>query len=266
MKRIESESSIFRKRMRSRLIFILIIIILYKISSVVTGFEGGEFFLSVPEGIFWLLKNFIPTQNSMKYLPIILKTAFQTILLAVSATSVSAFFALIVAITGSETTGINKVTKILTKVTASFFRNMPVVAWSLILLFSFKQSEFTGFLALFFVTFGYLTRTFTETIDETAEHIVEGLKSTGASYFHIVFQGVIPTVAPQLVSWLLYYIESGIREATLIGILTGTGIGFIFNLYYKSIRYDASGLVILTVVIIVIGIELLSNKIRKEMM
>ncbi|MBF4806911.1 MAG: ABC transporter permease subunit, partial [Pseudoleptotrichia goodfellowii] len=137
---------------------------------------------------------------------------------------------------------------------------------SLILLFSFKQSEFTGFLALFFVSFGYLMRTFTETVDEVGEGVAEALKSTGASYFQIVFQGIIPSIASQLISWLLYYIENGIREATLIGVLTGTGIGFVFDLYYKSNRYDGAGLVILVILIIVIIIELLSNKIRKEMM
>ena len=56
------------------------------------------------------------------------------------------------------------------------------------------------------------------------------------------------------------------REATLVGILTGTGIGFIFNLYYRSFRYDAAGLVILIVALIVLIIELVSNKIRKELL
>ena len=57
-----------------------------------------------------------------------------------------------------------------------------------------------------------------------------------------------------------------LREATLVGILTGTGIGFIFNLYYRSFRYDAAGLVILIVALIVLIIELVSNKIRKELL
>ena len=48
--------------------------------------------------------------------------------------------------------------------------------------------------------------------------------------------------------------------------MTGTGIGFVFDLYYKSNRYDGAGLVIFVIIIIVTGIELLSNKIRKEMM
>ena len=115
------------------------------------------------------------------------------------------------------------------------------------------------------ITFGYLTRAFSETIDEVASDVIEALKSVGASYFQIIFCGVIPSVSSQLLSWLLFFIETGVRESTLVGILTGTGIGFTFNLYYKSFRYDAAGLVILTVTVIVIGIEILSNKLRKEM-
>ena len=266
MKKNEMEKDILKKRLQSKIIFVILFLIVYISFDQILEFEGIVSFLSIPEGIIWLFKNFIPTQNSLKYLPIILKTGVHTILTAVTATTVSGFFALIAAVLGSETIGINRFMKIFTKTVALFFRNMPVVAWSLILLFSFKQSEFTGFLALFFVSFGYLMRTFTETVDEVGEGVAEALKSTGASYFQIVFQGIIPSIASQLISWLLYYIENGIREATLIGVLTGTGIGFVFDLYYKSNRYDGAGLVILVILIIVIIIELLSNKIRKEMM
>ena len=195
-----------------------------------------------------------------------MKPTLETILLALTSTLISSVFALIMSVIGSETVGISRAAVFAVKLTASFFRNMPVVAWSLLLLFSFKQSQFTGLLSLTFITFGYLTRSFMETIDEVAGDVVEALKATGASWWQIVFQGVIPSVSSQLVSWVLYYTENNVREATLIGILTGTGIGFIFNLYYRSFRYDAAGLVILIVAVIVSTIELISNKIRKELL
>lgn len=261
-----NQKDIFKKRLYSKITFFVMLVGLYIISAVLAGFKNGTAFFSIPSGIIWLFQKFIPTKNSVQYFPVILDSAIKTILLSISSTMVSAIFALFLSIIGSNTTGINIVTKIISKIIASFFRNMPVVAWSLILLFSFKQSEFTGFLSLFFITFGYLTRAFSETIDEVATDNIEALKSTGASYLQIIFCGVFPAVFPQFLSWLLYFIENGIREATLIGILTGTGIGFTFNLYYRSFRYDAAGLVILIVTIIVISIELLSNKLRSEMM
>ena len=195
-----------------------------------------------------------------------MKPAIETILLALTSTLISSIFALVMAVIGSETLGVSKIAEFIVKLIASFFRNMPVVAWSLLLLFSFKQSQFTGLLSLTFITFGYLTRSFMETIDDVAGDVVEALQATGASWWQIVFQGVIPSVSSQLVSWVLYYTENNVREATLVGILTGTGIGFIFNLYYRSFRYDAAGLVILIVALIVLIIELVSNKIRKELL
>ena len=261
-----TNKDIFKRRMQSKIIFLLSVIILYAVSSMISGFENGLVFLSVPKGVLWLFQKFIPNGNTLKYLPKIMKPAFETILLALTSTLISSVFALIMSVIGSETVGISKVAVFVVKLTASFFRNMPVVAWSLLLLFSFKQSQFTGLLSLTFITFGYLTRSFMETIDEVAGDVVEALKATGASWWQIVFQGVIPSVSSQLVSWVLYYTENNVREATLIGILTGTGIGFIFNLYYRSFRYDAAGLVILIVAVIVSAIELISNKIRKELL
>ena len=261
-----TNKDIFKRRMQSKIIFLLSVIILYAVSSMISGFENGLVFLSVPKGVLWLFQKFIPNGNTLKYLPKIMKPAFETILLALTSTLISSVFALIMSVIGSETVGISRAAAFAVKLTASFFRNMPVVAWSLLLLFSFKQSQFTGLLSLTFITFGYLTRSFMETIDEVASDVVEALKATGASWWQIIFQGVIPSVSSQLVSWVLYYTENNVREATLIGILTGTGIGFIFNLYYRSFRYDAAGLVILIVAVIVSAIELISNKIRKELL
>ena len=233
-----TNKDIFKRRMQSKIIFLLSVIVLYTVSSMISGFENGLAFLSVPKGVLWLFQKFIPNGKTLQYLPKIMKPAIETILLALTSTLISSMFALVMAVIGSETLGVSKIAEFIVKLIASFFRNMPVVAWSLLLLFSFKQSQFTGLLSLTFITFGYLTRSFM----------------------------VIPSASSQLVSWVLYYTENNVREATLVGILTGTGIGFIFNLYYRSFRYDAAGLVILIVALIVLIIELVSNKIRKELL
>lgn len=257
---------IFRRRVQEKTVFILTVVFLYAISSLISGFDDILSFLTVPKGIFWLLQKFIPSGRTLGYLPKMVKPVVETILLSSASTLISSVFALVMALGGSEATGVSAPVKAIVKVTASFFRNMPLVAWALLLLFSFKQSRFTGLLTLTFVTFGYLTRAFTETIDETAGDIMEALQATGATWWQIIFQGVLPGVSSQLVSWILYYMENSIRESALIGMLTGTGIGFMFNLYYRSQRYDAAGLVIGLVTVLVMLIELLSNKIRKELL
>jgi phosphonate transport system permease protein len=68
---------------------------------------------------------------------------------------------------------------------------------------------------------------------------------------------------PQFVSWTLFMIETNIRSATLVGILTGTGIGNLFDIYYKSLNYHAASLVIVVIVLAVLIIESVSNAIRR---
>ena len=155
---------------------------------------------------------------------------------------------------------------LIVRAVASLFRNIPVVAWAFILLFSFKQSEFTGFFALFLTSFGYLTRCFLESIDEMGSGPVEALRAAGATYGQIVAQAVIPMSITSVVSWVLYMIETNIRDATLIGLLTGTGIGFVFDVYYKSFRYDVAGLVILAIILAVVACELTSNFVRRRIL
>lgn len=102
-----------------------------------------------------------------------------------------------------------------------------------------------------------------ETIDEVSGGPVEALKATGAGYFSIVFKSVVPSTMPQMISWVLFAIETNIRQATLVGILTGTGIGFAFDLYYKSLNYHAASLVVVVIVIAILLIEWLSNYVRR---
>jgi ABC-type phosphate/phosphonate transport system permease subunit len=92
------------------------------------------------------------------------------------------------------------------------------------------------------------------------------LQATGASYFSIIFQSVIPSTIPQMISWILFMIETNIRSATLIGLLTGSGIGFTFNLYYKSLNYDVASLVVVVIIVAILFIESVSNYVRRAVL
>jgi len=102
-----------------------------------------------------------------------------------------------------------------------------------------------------------------ETIEDFGTEKIQALQATGATYLQVIFQGLLPEIAVALMSWILYMIENNVRDATLVGLLTGTGVGFIFNLYFKSLRYGAAGLVVLSVIILVVTVELISNLIGR---
>lgn len=251
-----------RKRLRT-LVFLTVVILLTWGAAALTKFDFVKGLSAFPQALEWGVQNFYPNEKALDRLPKIMEKLRETILIAVASTSVAAIAALAFAVAGSATMRLNRFFGVASRAVASVFRNIDIAAWAIILLFSFGQSALTGYFALFFASFGFLTRVFMESIDEMGGSAVEALRATGAGYLSIVCRCVIPSCAPQIVSWMLFMIETNIRSATLIGILTGTGIGFSFDLYYKGMNYNAASLVVIVIVVTILAIEIMSNLIRR---
>ena len=183
------------------------------------------------------------TKQTKATLDIVQRRTITSTLVSVAVTVVAAVLAFFFSLLGSNITRVNRVVKRVVRIVAAFFRNVPDVVWAMLLMFSFGQNILTGFFALFFTTFGLLTRAFIETIDEVSSGCVEALDATGANFLQKVFQGI--------------------RSSTLIGILTATGIGYLFDLYYKRLDFASASLVVLSIVVLVLVIETVSNKVRK---
>jgi len=256
-------NDIFKKRRKGSLQFFSLLIFLTIGSIIITQYDIIKGLTGFYKALEWGVSNFYPDASSLKELPRILPEMLETVLMSIAATVVASVFALLLSLAGSKATRINVLFSIVSRGIASLFRNIPLVAWAMVLMLSFGQSSLTGFIALFFGSFGFLTRAFMETIDEVENNSIEALRAAGGSYFHIVFQAVLPASMPQIISWLLYMIETNIRDATLVGVLTGTGIGFSFELYYSRFDYHAASLVVILIVITVILIEIISNNIRR---
>lgn len=259
-------SNYFAKKRLNSLTFALVLLAVTVIAIIMTEYDVAKGLTSIPQAFIWGASNFYPTAESFEKLPDIWVKLQETLLVSVAATTTGAVFALFFAIFGASTTRVNTVLGTIARGIATVFRNIDIAAWSMILLFAFSQNVMTGYLALFFGSFGFLTRAFMETIDEASAGPVEALRATGASYFPIVFQSVLPASLPQMLSWVLFMVETNIRQATLVGILTGTGVGFIFTIYYKSMNYHTASLVVLMILAAIMVIEFVSNYVRRTVL
>lgn len=252
------------RRQKVQLTLVLLVFALASLgASIITRFELVDAFVAIPRVAVWMATNLLPDAKALSRLPRILDKLVDTIFMSIMASSAAAVVSIPFAIMGSRTTRINGFLVALSRGIASINRNIPVAAWAMIFLLSFGQSSLTGFLALFFATFGFLTRAFMETIDEASASSVEALRAAGASYSQTIAQAVMPASLPQMISWVLFMIETNIRSATLVGLLTGSGIGFMFDIYYKSLQYRSASLVVISIVVVVLAIETISNSLRR---
>ncbi|MCU7556143.1 PhnE/PtxC family ABC transporter permease [Macrococcus capreoli] len=254
-----------KKNLRIALLIIVLLVFTYG-ASIFSEYNHIAGFKTIPLAAVWMVQHMFFSASTLEHLPKVLKVLWETIILSVIATTTASVFACLFAMLGSKATQVHPVLAVIARMIASVFRNIPIVAWALVLVISFGQNAVTGYLALFFATFGFLVRAFIETIDESSKDTVEALTATGATYFQIVSKAVIPESLPQMLSWILFMIETNIRSSTLIGILTGSGIGYLFDMYYKRMDYEMITLITLSIVITVIVIELISNALRREML
>lgn len=260
---MQKTMNVFQRRKLTYTLVFLTFIAIFAGASVIAEFDPAKGLMSFPAAMQWIVSNLIPDGEALERFPKILDKLIETALLSVAVTVIAAICAFFFSLLGSNITKVNGVLKRVVRIVAAFFRNVPDVVWAMLLMFSFGQNILTGFFALFFTTFGLLTRAFIETIDEVSASCVEALDATGATFLQKVFQGVVPSSLSGIVTWVLYMIETNIRSSTLIGILTATGIGYLFDLYYKRLDFSSASLVVLSIVVLVLVIELVSNKLRK---
>lgn len=259
----QHEKAFFVRKRITSVAILLGLLAIYFIAAGITEYHFIEGVEAFPKAILWIVEKLVPDAKAIERLPKILSKLLETTLLSIAVTVMASILAFISSIGGSRAIGSHKTMSQLIRMVAAFFRNVPDVVWAMIFMFSFGQNILTGFCALFFATYGLLTRSFIETIDEVSSSSVEALKASGASLGHIVFQGIIPSAIPGLITWILYMIETNIRSSTLIGMLTATGIGYLFDMYYKRLEFGSASVVVLSIVILVIVIENISTQLRK---
>ena len=110
-----------------------------------------------------------------------------------------------------------------------FVRGVDGLVWTIILTRAFGLGPLTGALAILITDTGSFGKMFSEALENVDKKQIEGIRSTGAKPIQRYRFGVIPQITPILLSQILYYLESNTRSATVIGAITGGGIGLLLT-------------------------------------
>ena len=110
-----------------------------------------------------------------------------------------------------------------------FVRGVDGLIWTIILSRAFGPGPLTGALAILITDTGSFGKMFSEALENVDDKQIEGVASTGAKPLQRYRFGVIPQIVPILLSQILYFLESNTRSATIIGAITGGGIGLLLT-------------------------------------
>ncbi|EIE49249.1 phosphonate ABC transporter permease [Salipiger aestuarii] len=191
---------------------------------------------------------------------------FETVLMAFLGTFGAAFIALPLAFLAAKNFTPLGALRFGARRCFDFLRGIDGLIWTIVLSRAFGPGPMTGALAILLTDTGSFGKLFSEALENVDGKQIEGLTSTGARPVQRYRFGVIPQIIPVLVSQVLYYLESNTRSATIIGAITGGGIGLLLTQAMITQKdWEEVSYYIILIVLMVMAMDSLSGWLRRKL-
>ena len=141
-------------------------------------------------------------------------------------------------------------------------RSLPSIIWAIFFVILVGFGPLSGVLAMTIYTVGYLGKLQYESIEGMNSIPLESARSMGLSKVEIATGVVIPEMANNLISQIIFMFEYNVRHGTVIGIVGAGGIGYYINLYLKFLQYVKVISYLIIIFIVVLIIDFLSISAR----
>ncbi len=191
---------------------------------------------------------------------------FETVLMAFLGTMGAALIALPLAFLAASNFTPIRTVRFAFRRLFDFVRGVDGLIWTIILSRAFGPGPMTGALAILLTDSGTFGKTFSEALENIDEKQVEGIRSTGAGPLQRARFGVLPQIAPILLSQVLYYLESNTRSATVIGAIVGGGIGLLLTQAIITQKdWEDVAYYMILIVLMVMAMDSLSGWLRRKL-
>ncbi|MFC5447413.1 PhnE/PtxC family ABC transporter permease [Paenibacillus aestuarii] len=208
---------------------------------------------------------FMPGFNHFSFLDALLQVAI-TLGLAFLTTLFGAIIALFLGLLAARNISNPKFSAVI-KAGVALIRAVPTVLWVLIFAVAAGLGSVAAVIGMTFHSVSYLVKAYSESFEELDKGVIEALKASGASWWQIVFQAVIPSTATYLISWTFMRFEINFAVAVAMGAAAGAGgIGydmFMASSFYYDVR-EIGGITYLILAFAVI-LEFIAARIKRTL-
>ncbi|MCA5013909.1 MULTISPECIES: phosphonate ABC transporter, permease protein PhnE [unclassified Enterococcus] len=255
------KDTIHRNLYKHLFILALVLICVYSSASV-TGAQMADVFNNLDQmGLF--LQRFL--RPDWSYLPKLVEPMLKTIKMSVVGTTIGVIFAIPFAFLATTVVTRNFFFTTIIRFLMSIVRTIPNLLLAALFVAMFGIGEFTGVLTIAVFTFGMVSQLVYEAIETIDHGPIEAAESVGATKTQVAFWSIAPQITHQIASYSLYAFEVNIRASTILGYVGAGGIGVILNSSLSLMRYDRVSIIILSILVVVITIDWISEIIRKRL-
>jgi len=189
----------------------------------------------------------------------------ETLAMAFLGTLVASMLAIPLALMGARNIMPLGPVRFLVRRSSDVVRGIDSLVWAIFFVSVVGLGPFAGILAIAMNDTGVLTKLYAEAMENTDREQVKGVRATGADGAQTICFGVLPQVMPVFLGNSLYFLESNLRSATILGVVGAGGIGFFLMDRMMINAWREVALIVIMVLITVACIDALSRMLRARL-
>jgi len=192
------------------------------------------------------------------------RSAVMTIHIALMGTTLPLLAALPLSFLAARNTAPLRALKDVTRFGLSFLRAVPEFVFALVLIPAIGLGPFPGVLALFLHNLGVLGKMISELIEAADPGPQEAVASTGASRPLVMLFGILPQIAPEILSQAFYRLEVNIRASVVLGFVGAGGIGQDLFIAFRVFQYRQVAVHVAAILLLIVLVDYLSGYVRRR--
>lgn len=144
-------------------------------------------------------------------------------------------------------------------------RTIPFIVYGLMFIRVTGPGPFAGVLTVGLISVGMLSRLYVDAIEELDTGVLEAMTAAGCTIFEKIRFGIIPQLLSIFMSISIYRFDMNLRDAAVLGLVGAGGIGAPLIFAMNSFRWHQVGSILIGMVVLILIIELISNKLRSKL-
>ncbi|GIO15983.1 phosphonate ABC transporter, permease protein PhnE [Cohnella xylanilytica] len=153
----------------------------------------------------------------------------------------------------------------LTRLLLIVIRTIPALVYGLMFIRVSGPGPFAGVLTIGITSVGMLAKLYVDAIEELDTRVLESMTSIGCTTFEKIRYGIFPQLLSVFLSVTIYRFDMNMREASILGLVGAGGVGAPLIFAMNSYKWNQVGSLLIGLVVLILLIELLSNKLRGKL-